>query len=73
MADHYFAVKPGEAGIRTSAAVTVATSSTSATAIELRITDGQCRAIQVANALRWLADCMTNRNPAVVPDDMFVD
>jgi hypothetical protein len=73
MADHFFAINPGESGKLTSASVTVATSSTSATGIELRVTDGAAKAIQVVNALEWLADLFRAKDKAVIPTDMLTD
>ncbi|MGE3279682.1 MAG: hypothetical protein AB7H90_03510 [Alphaproteobacteria bacterium] len=73
MADHFFSIKPGEAGVRKSAAVTVGSSTAAGSVIELRVEDGACKAIQVANALEWLADCFRNRNPGVIPVDFLKD
>lgn len=73
MADHYFSMKVGETGKCTSASVTVDTSTTAGSKIELRITDGSAKAVNVINFLEWLADCFRARNPGVVPVDMLTD
>lgn len=71
MSDHYFSIKPGEATQRKTASVTVDTSTTAGSSIELRVTDGAVTAKQVYDALEWLADLFASRNTAVIPTDML--
>lgn len=73
MADHYFAIKPGEAVLRETDKVTVGTSSASTVGIELRVTDGAASRTQVYNALEYLADLFATKNLAVIPVDFLTD
>lgn len=66
MADHFYAISPGASVQRQTANVTVGTTSSSGVAIELRVTDGACRADQVYDALEFLADLFATKNVAVV-------
>ena len=72
MADHYFAIQPGEAQQRKTASVSVATSAQSSSGIEVRVTDGAASAKQVYDALEWLADLFATLNPAVIPTDTLL-
>lgn len=73
MADHYFSMLPGETGFRQTSKVTVDTSSTAGSKIELRITDGGASRTQVYNALEYLADLFATKNLAVIPTGMLTD
>lgn len=69
MADHYYAINPGEAFLYRTDKVTVGTSAASSVAIEVRVTDGACTAEQVYEALERLANYFATRNKAVVAVD----
>jgi len=66
MADHFYSILGGDSSSLNRAKITVATSSTSANPIEVRITDGSVRPEQVYTFLEFFADLVATRDPIVI-------